>query len=145
MVVAGAAFTVFLTLFIAFGSGRLGPRLVAIVVIYPFMAVWLTFSWRIAALGAYVSNAGVRLRGFVKTVTIPWDDVSDVRVGDLTIPGWGSSMTGAKSIWIERRSGPAVQTPLNNKSAEFLGRRRVFDLALARLQDGRDEAKRHPT
>jgi len=144
MLAAGAGFTILVAVLIVLAPTPLALRLVWLVGVSVAMVTWLACVRRMAAMGVYVSGAGLRVRRFVTVVTIPWDDVADVRVGEFTASGWGAWPFNAQSVWIDRRSGPAVQTPLISKSAEFLGRRGAFDAAFRRVHAGWLEAGRRP-
>lgn len=108
-------------------------RLPALVVVWLFMAAWLAFAWRLFSTGVYVSTRGLRIRNFTSTKTLAWPEVDRIYPDDLRIPIIESWPTRAAAIWIKPKDGPAIQTILNDQSAEFLGRRRAFHNAYDQL------------
>ncbi|MBO4208161.1 PH domain-containing protein [Micromonospora echinofusca] len=101
--VAGAA--TFLVFMYAFG---VIPAPAAII-----FAVWLAaavvVTVRRAMLGVYVSDDGLRSRSLLRTTTLPWAAVSDIRSGAATVAGLD---IGRSAIVIERIDGVLIQTPL---------------------------------
>ncbi|MFC0526767.1 PH domain-containing protein [Phytohabitans kaempferiae] len=82
-------------------------------------ALWAVGCWRIARMGVYVSAYGVRVRGLIRSRTIAWCDVEQIRlhegahrIGRLEIP---SGMT----VLIERVGGADVPTSLWAQGVDF--------------------------
>jgi hypothetical protein len=82
-------------------------------------ALWGLGCWRIARMGVYVSEYGVRVRGLVRSRTIAWRDVEQIRlheaahrIGRLEIP---SGLT----VLIERADGADVPTSLWAQGVDF--------------------------
>ncbi|MGW5666779.1 PH domain-containing protein [Micromonospora sp. NPDC003776] len=77
------------------------------------LAVWLAGALatvaRRAMLGVYVSDGGIRSRSLLRTTTVPWGSVSDIRSGTASLAGLDM---GRLAIVIERTDGVSVQTPL---------------------------------
>ncbi|SCE98504.1 PH domain-containing protein [Micromonospora coriariae] len=74
-----------------------------------WLAVVAAVAARQAMLGVYVSDRGVRSRSLLRTATVPWASVADIRSGAATIAGLDM---GRATIVIERTDGESVQTPL---------------------------------
>ncbi|MEV0158160.1 hypothetical protein AB0H57_31305 [Micromonospora sp. NPDC050686] len=74
---------------------------------------WLTgavaVTARQAMLGVYVSDVGIRSRLLLRTTTVSWDAVSDIRSGTATVAGLDM---GRDAIIIERSDGVSIQTAL---------------------------------
>lgn len=64
---------------------------------------------RRAMLGVYVSDVGIRSRSLLRTTTVPWASVSDIRSGTASVAGLDM---GRVAIVIERADGVSIQTPL---------------------------------
>lgn len=79
-------------------------------------------------------------RGFVRKVVVPWSEVKTVKVSPLTLRWSPIQPAGASTIWIERHDAPAIQTWVNDKGADFLGRRRAFEKAFENIHK---EVARH--
>ncbi|WP_074318842.1 PH domain-containing protein [Micromonospora cremea] len=74
-----------------------------------WLAVVAAVAARQAMLGVYVSDRGVRSRSLLRTTTVHWASVADIRSGAATIAGLDM---GRAAIVIERTDGVSVQTPL---------------------------------
>ena len=83
--------------------------------------------------GVSVSTRGLRIRNISSSRALAWSEVDRIYLDDLRVPVIGRWRTRARAIWIKPRDGPAIQTVLNDQSAEFLGRRRAFHNAYEQL------------
>ncbi|MDQ7908372.1 PH domain-containing protein [Phytohabitans sp. ZYX-F-186] len=82
-------------------------------------ALWVLGCWRIARMGVYVSEYGMRVRGLLRSRTMAWREVEHIRLhqaahrlGRLEIP---SGMT----VLIERTDGADVPTSLWAQGVDF--------------------------
>jgi hypothetical protein len=89
---------------------------------------WMTPLNRMAFVGIYVGRSGLRYRGPVRTVNIPWANVKGVRLDALRF-GWLGGAVQARTIWIDRDNDAPIQTVINDKGIDFLGRRNAFETA----------------
>jgi len=80
---------------------------------FAFFAVFLTVAWRGIFVGVYVSETGVRIRTVGRTVTLRWDEVAGFEV--LPVPD-----KATVAIWVMRRHGPPVQTPILARGPWYL-------------------------
>jgi hypothetical protein len=94
-----------------------GPRVLALGL--GLAALWALGCWRIARMGVYVSEYGVRVRGLFRSRTVSWRSVEHIRlheaahrIGRLQIP---SGMT----VLIERADGTEVPTSLWAQGVDF--------------------------
>jgi hypothetical protein len=148
-------FTVFAGPFVAFGIGFLGlatwqilssarPAMLdpppALAGVWLFMGAWLAFAWRMLSTGVYISTRGLRIRNFTSTKTLDWREVDRIYLDDLRVPVFGTWPTRARAIWIKPKDGSAIQTFLNDQSAEFFGRRRTFQYVYEQLVRAHHEA-----
>ncbi len=123
MVVAVLAVGFFVLLVFEVRGGRmLGPEAL-------FLGVWnavgLAVAVRRAMLGVWVSPVGVRSRLLLRTTTVPWASVVEIRSGAGSIAGLDM---GRDAIVIERTDGEPVQTPIQSGAVV-----RPFRLELTRL------------
>ncbi|BCB81083.1 hypothetical protein GCM10022251_66830 [Phytohabitans flavus] len=88
--------------------------------------LWVVGCWRIARMGVYVSEYGVRVRGLVRSRTIAWRQVEHVRlhqaahrIGRLEIPS-------GTTVLIERADGGDVPTSLWAQGVDFHNQPGVF-------------------
>lgn len=77
------------------------------------VGVWLLGAVAVAArramLGVYVSDGGLRSRSLLRTTTVPWASVAQIRSGTASFAGLDM---GRVAIVIDRTDGVPVQTPL---------------------------------
>jgi hypothetical protein len=146
------AFFIWVVVLIFAGSDRLGRKVGALVGVVLFATVSLTFMWRVFRVGVLVSEVGIRVRGSLRTVTVQWPDVDAIRMAPFKLPSllfWMRFPPEFQAIWIDRRDGPSIQTALgtvvsDDKSAQFLGRRREVERAFRSLQRELGERKDVP-
>ena len=117
---------------------RTGRAIGLLIVAVPLAVVYLGGLGRVLATGICISDWGLRYRGPLRTVSVPWSEVQRVRLAPMRIR-WFPARLGAQAIWIDRRNAGPVQTLLSDKSAAYLGRRREF---IATFRSLRDEVKR---
>jgi hypothetical protein len=142
--VFGMVFFIWVAVLIFASSDPIGRKALALVGLVSFATVSVAFAWRVYRAGVLVSDEGLRVRGFVRTITVQWADVRAVRLAPLKLPGWVFWVQvppGNQAIWIDRGDGPALQTAVNNQSAQFLGRRGEFERVFHTLQWELDERK----
>jgi hypothetical protein len=78
-----------------------------------FFGIWISFSWRLLTIGIYVGKTGMRYRSPFRTTAV--------------------------TIWIDLQDGESIQTWVNNKGADFLGRRAAFDSAFGEIEQSVQE------
>jgi hypothetical protein len=112
-----------------------------------FLGALLAFPWRMFSAGVYVSTRGLRIRNITSARTLAWLEVDHIYLDDLRFPVIWSWPTRAgviwikpKAIWIKPKDGSAIQTILNDQSADFLGRRRAFHNAYDQLVHAHHQA-----
>jgi hypothetical protein len=119
-----------------------GSAAALLVVAIAFGTIWFTLLWRLLTIGLYVGQIGLRYRSPIHTTVVPWSEVKGVRLAPLTGRGMDVfSISGAVTIWIDRKHGESVQTWVNNKGADFLGRRRAFQAAFDAIEQSVKEHK----
>lgn len=82
-------------------SGWLYP----LILLVPALAV----SVRTAMVGLFVSEKGVRSRGFFVVATVEWNQIADIRSGYVSYFG---AVTGRRCIVLDLVDGTTVQTPI---------------------------------
>jgi hypothetical protein len=89
-------------------------------------AVWVIGADRILRMGAYVGAAGLRIHGLLRSRTMPWREIAQVRLHRATqrVGPWeiGTGMT----VLIERRDGSLVNTELWAEGIDFHARPSLF-------------------
>jgi hypothetical protein len=94
--------------------------------------------------GIFISESGIRIRAFPRSVTLQWSEIRDIRVAPLKPPWWLFWIPippQNRGIWIDPFDGPPIQTWVNNQGADFLGRRRAFEQAVRALRQELDRRK----
>ncbi|WP_435587706.1 PH domain-containing protein [Micromonospora aurantiaca (nom. illeg.)] len=123
MVVAGLAVGFVVLIVFGIRSGSFLER--EAVVLGVWNAGVLAVAVRRAMLGVWVSPVGVRSRSLLRTTTVPWASVVEIRSGTSSIVGLDM---GRDAIVIERTDGEPVQTPIQSGAIV-----RPFRLELTRL------------
>lgn len=72
---------------------------------------------------AFVSEEGIQVRGFVRTVKVRWADVRHIRLATLNPPAWPwvPVPSGNEAIWIDRSDGPSIETLVNTRARSSWG------------------------
>lgn len=134
----GFAFFTWALLILARTPEAVGQGLPMAVVIVTFAIVWESSLVWLFRLGIFISEEGIRVRRFPRSVTLDWPEVRDIRLAPLKLPSWLFWIPippQNRTIWIDRIEGPPIQTGVNNESAEFLGRSRAFERAVRVLRE----------
>lgn len=95
--------------------------------------VWVGFLGRVALVGIYVGERGLRYRAVFRTTTVPWDSIEGVKLVPVRFGGPVGSVP-AMAIYIQCVGRPSIRTWVNNKGADFLGRPKAFDRAFHAVQ-----------
>jgi hypothetical protein len=90
------------------------------------VAVWMLGAWRIVRMGVYAGAAGVRIRGLLRSRTLRWPKVADVRLHKATHRLGRWEIESGLTILIERRDGSTVNTELWAQGIDFHSRPSVF-------------------
>jgi hypothetical protein len=75
-----------------------------LLIVYPFMALWLTFAWRMGTAGLFVGPSGIRIGRFFRTRTVAWSDISRFVVAP------GEVLGGRDAIWVWLADGERLST-----------------------------------
>ncbi|MGO8861152.1 MAG: PH domain-containing protein [Acidimicrobiales bacterium] len=129
---------VFFGLLVANGISQVSAKpeaaSIELVIGIAFFGIWFTFCWRLLTMGIYVGQRGLRYRSPARTTVIPWDEVKGVRLAPFKSWPDRYSLSGAVTVWIDRRNGESTQTWVNDKGADFLGRRDAFAKAFTEIE-----------
>jgi hypothetical protein len=114
-----------------FGLTGHGVRIVACVI----AAVWVVGTGRILQMGAYVGPDGLRIRGLLRSRTMRWHDIANVRLHKAThrIGSW--EIESGMTVLIERRDGSTVNTELWAQGVDFHSRPKVFRAVYRELRE----------
>jgi len=105
-----------------FGLTGSGVRVVAGVL----AVVWVIGAWRILRMGVYVGAGGLRIRGLLRSRTMRWQDVEQVRLHKATHRLGPWEIESGVTVVIERRNGSTVNTELWAQGVDFHSRPAVF-------------------
>src|SRR5262245_53630432 len=88
-----------------------------------FIVIWTAFAFRLNRLGLFISHHGVRVRKFLTTRTLAWQDVAGFEVRPISFPvaGFISTMMGGRAIWVITAGGPDIQTYVSYSSFRMPG------------------------
>lgn len=96
-----------------------------------FTIIWLGFVCRLALAGLWVSDKGLRYRGLLHTVTIPWSGVRCVRLAPFR---WALPTATAQAVWIDRVDQAPLQTWMTDKGIDFIWRKQAFQEAFRAIE-----------
>lgn len=99
-----------------------GIRLLACAV----AAAWVIGAERILQMGAYVSASGLRICGLLRSRTMRWDQVQNVRLHKATHRLGSWEIESGMTVLIVRRDGSTVNTELWAQGVDFHSRPKVF-------------------
>jgi hypothetical protein len=91
-----------------------------------FAAVWVLAAWRIIEMGAYLSAGGLRIRGLLRSHTMAWHEVGNVRLHKAAHRLGPWEIESGMTVLIERRDGTTVNTELWAQGVDFHSRPKVF-------------------
>jgi hypothetical protein len=133
LILGGTAFSVGIIVSAASGgSTHRGVSATELLAGILLLIIWVGGLARVALMGIYVSDVGLRYRGLLHTATVPWAKVRAVRLGPLNMRFLGEA-TGAEAIWIDCSDRGSLATWVNDRGIDFLGRRAAFERAFSSI------------
>jgi hypothetical protein len=88
--------------------------------------LWLVGSWRIARMGVYVSEYGVRTRGVIGSRTLRWTQIEHITLDQVVYRIGGLRVSSGTTVVIKCRDGVWVNTSLWVQGIDFHARPHVF-------------------
>ncbi|MFD9488244.1 PH domain-containing protein [Streptomyces sp. NPDC059991] len=105
-----------------------GPA-AALAVLVVALAV-IASALRLLRMGVWVSRAGLRRVRFLRTSTMPWQQIEDVRTVQQPVRWLGLPRTvQGQALLVSRRGGATLPVLLTDHNADFLSRVEAFDRA----------------
>ena len=98
-------------------------------------ALWVIGAGRILRMGAYLGPAGLRIHGLLRSRTMSWDEVADVRLHKATQRLGPWEIESGMTVLIERHDGATVNTELWAQGVDFHSRPKVFRAVYRELRD----------
>ncbi len=98
-------------------------------------ALWVIGAWRIIQMGAYLGPGGLRIHGLLRSHTMNWRDVTNVRLHKATQRLGPWEIDTGTTVLIERRNGATVNTELWAQGVDFHSRPKVFRAVYRELRD----------
>ena len=89
-------------------------------------AIWVIGAWRILQMGAYLGPGGLRIHGLLRSHTMTWREVANVRLHQATQRLGPWQIETGMTVLIERRNGATVNTELWAQGVDFHSRPKVF-------------------
>ena len=114
-----------------FDLTRPGVRLLACAI----AAAWVIGAWRILQMGVYVGVDRVRICGLLRSRTLYWRDVENVRLHKATHRLGSWEIESGMTVLIERRDGSTVNTELWAQGVDFHSRPKVFRAVYRELRE----------
>jgi hypothetical protein len=136
-------FATMVSLIAAYGSAsvvELGLRGVIAAAVYGAL-VWAVF--RAYLSGVWVTDDGVRIVRPMSTRAWPWRDIADVRSvpGSTRLLGTPVRVDG-HAVVLVLSDGSDVETPLTDRSGDFLGRPEAYDMAATAVEGWLEQHRR---
>ncbi len=90
---------------------------------------------RIMATGVWVNDFGVRLHGLVRSESLAWSNVADVRRVEAETRVLGTPVRrSGQTLWLVLVDGSDRETALTDRGPDFLGRAEAFDMAAGAVE-----------
>lgn len=105
-----------------FGFGPTATLVFALIL----AVAWAIGAFRIARMGVYVSDAGVRVRGLFWTRTVRWDAIDRFRMQDVTYRVGAFRIPSGMTVLIDRHDGSEIKTELWAQGVDFHSRPGLF-------------------
>jgi hypothetical protein len=81
--------------------------------------LWVAGCWRIARMGVYVSEYGVKVRGLLRSRTVAWRDVAHIRLHEAAYRMGRLEIPSGMTVLIERQTGADIPTSLWAQGVDF--------------------------
>lgn len=88
--------------------------------------LWLAGAWRILQLGAYVGPRGLHIRGLLRSRTLSWQEIAQVRLHRATYKLGPWQIESGMTVLLDRRDGSTVNTELWAQGVDFHSRPTLF-------------------
>jgi hypothetical protein len=143
MIVVVLLFATMVSMIAAYGSAsvlELGLRGVIAAAVYGGL-VWAVF--RAYLSGVWVTDESVRVVRPLSTRAWPWRDIADVRSvpGSTRLLGTPVRVDG-HAVVLVLSDGSDVETPLSDRSGDFLGRSEAYDMAATAIEGWLEQHRR---
>ena len=106
-------------------------------------AVWTVGALRIMQMGAYVGTDGLRIHGLVRSRTMHWRDIAQVRLHRARHRLGPWEIESGMTVLIERRDGSTVNTELWAQGIDFHSRPKLFRAVYQELRSRHLAAANH--
>jgi len=105
-------------------------------------ALWVIGAHRILQMGAYVGATGLRIHGLIRSRTMSWRDVAQVRLHKATHRVGPWQIESGMTVLIERRDGSMVNTELWAQGIDFHSRPSLFRAVYHELRNRHLDAQK---
>jgi len=106
-------------------------------------ALWVVGAWRIVEMGAYVGAEGLRIRGLLRSRTLRWQEIAQVRLHSTTHRLGRWELESGMTVLIERENGTTVNTELWAQGIDFHSRPKLFRAVYDELRNRHLAASEH--
>ncbi len=131
-----ASYLLFAAVIVAFADSLTGGAICA-----ALAAAVIVGSLRLLRVGTWVSARGVRRVGFLRTRTVPWEQISAVRTAQQPVRWMGLPRTvqGQALILVRRGEAADGQLLMTDRNADFLARHEAFNQAADSIEGWAEE------
>ncbi len=133
------------SLLAVYGSAAIPELALRIVIAGAVYGVLVLAAIRAYLSGVWVTDTGVRVVRPLSTRVWPWTAIADVRSvpGPTRLFGTRLRVTG-HAVFLVLADGTDVETPLADRSADFLGRAEAYDMASSAVEGWLEQNRRRP-
>jgi hypothetical protein len=111
-----------------------------------FALAWAAGSWQVVRMGVYLSTDALRIRGILRTRTVPFEAIEAVTVEDVVYRAGPCHVPAGKAAILILRRGGRVNTTMWERGMDFHRRPQMFRTVCRELRrriadDGRCAAE----
>ncbi|GAA4605495.1 hypothetical protein BJY16_005411 [Actinoplanes octamycinicus] len=99
------------------------------------LLTWIAGSWQVVRMGVYLRAGAVRIRGVMRTRTIPFADIAEVSVEDVVHRVGPLRVPSGRTVFLVLRDGTRVNTAMWQRGLDFHHRPRLFREVCRELRD----------
>jgi hypothetical protein len=140
----GLLYATMVSLLAVYGSASIAELVVRTVLAAVTYLAVVTVAVRAYLSGVWVTDHGVRVLRPRSTRSWTWEEVADVRSvpGSTGLAGTPVRVLGHRLVLV-LGDGSEVQTPVTDRSPDFLGRAEAYDMAASAVEGWFEQHRRH--
>ena len=105
------------------------------------VVVWIAGAYRIRRMGVYVTDDGLWLCGLLRSRTLRWREIAEVRLHEVTHRLGPWTVESGMTVLIERHDGSTIDTQLWARGVDFHARPELFRAVYQELRRRQEAAR----